>query len=144
MQVLHELLMILIGISGGIVVGTGMVALLTVLDIVPRLAQLTQSYSSIRSYEWAITFGATCFTLFDFFPSLSSIPGIPIFLIPAGLGFGVFVGLLAAALTEVINVIPILAKRVRLEGEILLLLMAMALGKVIGSLLDWFFFYKPE
>jgi stage V sporulation protein AB len=44
---------------------------------------------------------------------------------------------LAAALTEVVNVIPILAKRLRLEQWIAYLLLAMALGKMAGSLIQW-------
>ena len=53
---------------------------------------------------------------------------------------GAFVGMLAAALTEVLNVWPILAKRIGLAGRIVWLLMAMVLGKVIDSLFQWIFF----
>lgn len=136
--------LILLGISAGIVVGTGLVALLVVLDIVPRLAQLSGSYRHVRAYEWALTLGATAFTVYDFFASPYSWFGNHLFLVTIGSAFGLFVGLLAAALTEVINVIPILAKRIRLESFILHLLTAMALGKVVGSLLDWFYFYQPK
>jgi len=47
---------------------------------------------------------------------------------------------LAASLTEVLNVLPILAKRLRIQHAILHLLMAMAFGKVAGSLLQWILF----
>jgi stage V sporulation protein AB len=43
----------------------------------------------------------------------------------------------AAALTEVLNVIPILTKRLKLKPHLFSLLMAMVLGKVTGSLVDW-------
>ncbi len=57
----------------------------------------------------------------------------------AGMGLldGIFIGMLAAALTEVMNVLPILAKRLHLGGFIHALVMAMVLGKVLGSLFDW-------
>lgn len=54
-----------------------------------------------------------------------------------GLLAGGFVGMLAGALTEVMNVLPILAKRVGMASYMLWLLMAMVFGKVLGSLLDW-------
>lgn len=47
-----------------------------------------------------------------------------------------------AALTEVLNVLPILAKRVGVEGKIIVLLVALVLGKVIGSLFHWIYFVK--
>lgn len=55
---------------------------------------------------------------------------------------GTFIGMLAAALTEVLNVLPILAKRVRVEEKIIVLLVALVLGKVIGSLFHWIYFVK--
>jgi stage V sporulation protein AB len=57
-----------------------------------------------------------------------------------GLMAGCFVGMLAAALTEVINVLPIMAKRLGMDGYIMWLLTAMILGKVLGSLFEWLVF----
>ena len=59
-----------------------------------------------------------------------------------GLMCGIFIGMLATALTEVLNVLPILAKRLRLTGYLFGLLMAMVAGKVAGSLFDWFVYSK--
>nr|MBT3116200.1 stage V sporulation protein SpoVAB [Streptococcus oralis] len=59
-----------------------------------------------------------------------------------GIFCGTFIGMLAAALTEVLNVLPILAKRVGIEGKIVVLLVALVLGKVIGSLFHWIYFVK--
>ncbi|AFC29832.1 Stage V sporulation protein AB [Paenibacillus mucilaginosus 3016] len=124
-----------VGLAGGLAVGSGLVAFLVVLDIIPRLAQITRSYYRIRWYEGAVILGALFFTLTDFFeweyglfPLASSL---------FGLFSGCFIGMLAAALTEVINVLPILAKRIGMERYIIWLLMAMILGKVLGSMVDW-------
>jgi stage V sporulation protein AB len=128
-------LQLFIGIAGGIAVGSGMVAFLVVLDIIPRLAQITRSYRHIRWYEVAVVSGAFLFTLADFFDwTFSLFSFAAVFW---GLLAGCFVGMLAGALTEVMNVIPILAKRVGMDSYIIWLLMAMVFGKVIGSLLDW-------
>jgi stage V sporulation protein AB len=64
------------------------------------------------------------------------------FLIPLGLTGGVFVGMLAAGLTEVVNVFPILTKRIRLDGQIIILIMAIVLGKIFGSIFQWLYFIK--
>lgn len=131
-------LIVVIGLSGGIAVGGGYVAFLAVLGVIPRLAQLTKSGHRIQCFEWAVIggslVGAWC-SLRDitFFAS-------QYWLIPLGLLCGTFIGLLAAALTEVLNVLPILAKRVGVEGEIVILLVALVLGKVIGSLFHWIYF----
>lgn len=57
-----------------------------------------------------------------------------------GLCSGIFVGMLAAALTEVLNVFPILAKRIGLEQKLVIILMAIVFGKIVGSLFHWLIF----
>jgi stage V sporulation protein AB len=134
------LLLAFIGLAGGIAVGSGMVAFLVVLDVIPRLSQITGSYMHIRRYEGAVVIGSLFFTLSDFFQwTYSFFPMAAAFY---GLFAGAFVGMLAAALTEVINVLPILAKRVGMKGYMIWLLMAMIFGKVCGSLIDWLHILK--
>lgn len=135
---LEILLMIIIGLAGGVAVGSGMVAFLIVLDIIPRLAQITRSRRFLQRYEEAVVAGSLIFTILDFTNWRLEIT--PLAAGVFGLFAGCFVGLLAAALTEVINVLPILAKRIRLEAYIIWLLMAMIFGKVFGSLFEWLFY----
>jgi stage V sporulation protein AB len=139
MSVWQFVLLAGIGFAGGIAVGSGIVAFITVLDIVPRLAQLSKTPHRIHAYEYAIVAGAVTATWLDL--RGWSFDG-PIWLTAVvGLLAGCFIGLLAAALTEVINVLPILAKRLALQDALLYLLMAMALGKVAGSLFQWLMFH---
>ena len=133
-----DILLIIVGFSGGLAVGCGFVAFLTVLGIIPRLTQLTKTYSSIRSYEWSVILGVIVGTWLGLRNIQLGLPAI--ILLPIGLAAGVFVGMLAAALTEVLNVLPILAKRIGINEKILVLLMAIVLGKVLGSLFHWTFF----
>ncbi|MGN7468876.1 stage V sporulation protein AB [Brevibacillus sp. SAFN-007a] len=128
-------LLVLIGVGGGLAVGSGLVAFITVLDIIPRLTQLTNAHRQIRALEWALVMGALFFTLIDFFHVNAHFPVV--FTALYGLFAGVFVGTLAAGLTEVLNVFPILAKRISMDGSLLFLLMAVVFGKVTGSLLQW-------
>ncbi|EGL82496.1 hypothetical protein CathTA2_2035 [Caldalkalibacillus thermarum TA2.A1] len=138
MTILKAALLILIGLSGGLAVGTGLVAFLTVLGIVPRLAQITKTHAFIHWYQRSIIIGAVFWTWTGLreaeFCLLKDI------VIIYGLFAGMFVGLLAAALTEVLNVLPILAKRIHMVDKLLWLLMAMVLGKMLGSLFHWLFF----
>jgi stage V sporulation protein AB len=135
MQLLQAGTVVFVGLAGGIAVGSGIVAFLIVLDIIPRLIQLTRSWTHLHAYEFAIITGSLVFTWFDF-------SDVKFHLFPLGASFvglfaGCFVGMLAGALTEVINVLPILAKRVGMGGYMIWLLMAMILGKVCGSLFEW-------
>lgn len=118
--------------------GSGFVAFLTVLNIIPRLTQLTKTFTYIQAYEWSVVIGAVSATWIGLRDLV-----VPIgkwFAVPYGLLSGVFVGMLAAALTEVLNVLPILAKRIGIDDRIVYLLMAIVLGKVIGSLFHWLVF----
>jgi stage V sporulation protein AB len=55
---INGLVTIFIGLSGGLAVGSGFVAFLTVLGIIPRLTQLTKTVDLILAYELAIVAGA--------------------------------------------------------------------------------------
>lgn len=139
MNLIECIVLVFIGLSGGLVVGSGLVAFLTVLGIVPRLTQITKTGHYIHLYQYGIIAGAVFWAWmglhevhFHFIPELNVVYGV---------FAGIFVGMLAAALTEVLNVLPILAKRINLVDKILWLLMAMVFGKVLGSLFHWMFYY---
>ncbi|WP_040208264.1 stage V sporulation protein AB [Neobacillus jeddahensis] len=132
------LLVLFIGLASGLSVGAGFVAFLTVLGVIPRLTQLSKTMGLIQYYEWAVV----CGVLVGVWASLRD-PLLHIsayILIPLGLTGGVFVGMLAAGLTEVVNVFPILAKRIRVDGQIIILVMAIVLGKIFGSIFQWLYF----
>jgi stage V sporulation protein AB len=127
-----------IGFAEGLAVGSGFVAFLTVLGIIPRLTQLTKTMKMIQFYEWAVVSGVVIWgtlSLNNYSLYLS-----PLVLIPLGLASGIFFGMLAAALTEVLNVFPILAKRIGIDGQIIILIMAIVLGKIAGSIFHWVYF----
>lgn len=134
-----NLFIAILGVAGGLAVGSGLVALLIVFDLIPRLAQLANAYRLSVWFETAIISGSLYWTFADFMEWRLWLPP-PLFLSGAGLFDGIFVGMLAAALTEVMNVLPILAKRMQLSRFMVALVMAMVLGKTFGSLFDWLFF----
>ncbi|MFZ3588563.1 stage V sporulation protein AB [Bacillus sp. DJP31] len=137
-MIIKPVIVMFIGVAGGLAVGAGFVAFLTVLGLIPRLTQLTKTTSFIQPYEWGIVLGSITggiLSLRDYSFGIS-----PYWLIPLGLFCGVFIGMLAAALTEVLNVLPILSKRIGVFEKILILLMAIVLGKVFGSIFHWVYF----
>lgn len=131
---------VLIGFAGGLAVGAGFVAFLTILGIIPRLIQLSKSEHLIKVFTACVILGA----LFGSYLSFTNVPiHQSIFLLVIwGIFHGLFNGMLAAALTEVLNVFPILSKRVGLEKYLIPLLMAIVFGKVFGSLFQWIIFVQ--
>ncbi|MEN0649702.1 stage V sporulation protein AB [Caldifermentibacillus hisashii] len=127
-----------VGLACGFAVGAGFVAFITVLGIIPRLMQLTKSMKMILFYEWAVTLGVLVGTVFGLQNIYLGLPKFFVMII--GLFHGVFVGMLAAALYEAINVLPLIFKRIHLEDRLLYLLAALVLGKILGSLFHWLYF----
>lgn len=138
MTVLSLIAVVIVGVSGGLAVGGGMVAFLIVLDIVPRLAQITRAFHRVHFFEGAMVTGVLFWTFADFLNWRVALS--PLVTVVVGLLVGCFNGMLAGALTEVLNVLPIMAKRLGLGAFIVWLLMAMVLGKVAGSLFEWIVF----
>lgn len=139
-NILINFIEMLIGFGGGLAVGIGFVAILTVLGIIPRLIQLSKSQVSLKVYGACVIIGS----LFGTFLSFSNITwnfSIVILMI-WGILHGIFNGMLAAALTEVLNVFPIISKRIGVDKYLLWLLMAIVFGKVAGSLFQWIIFVR--
>lgn len=134
-------LSIFLGLAGGIAVGGGVIALFVVLDIIPRLAQLSRSYDKVHWYEGAMVSGSVVGTVADFWDFKLYLHSE---IINGWIGLlnGIFIGMLAAALTEVLNVLPILAKRLHMRQYLFGLLLAMVFGKVAGSLFEWFVYNR--
>lgn len=136
MTILKYLILILLGIGGGAVISGAVFAFIAIIGIVPRLADKTKTSSHIVLYENAIIAGGIfgVFTiLFNYY--------LPIGVIPAmvfGLSIGIFYGCLAVSLAEVLDVIPILSRRTMLYKGIKYFIVALALGKAIGSILYYF------
>mgnify|MGYP000916618933 CR=1 FL=1 len=135
-EIFKQALMVLIAFASGIVVSGGVFAFIAVIGIVPRIAWKTKTIKYVPLYEDAITLGGIfgCSTLFIDY----SIPLGKIFTAGVGLASGIFVGCLAVSLAEVLNVIPIFMRRLRTTENLQYMILALALGKLIGSILYFF------
>jgi stage V sporulation protein AB len=83
-------------------------------------------------------FGAIVADILSVFPITGSIGFMPQsllvgLLIIIGVFAGIFVGCLAIALSEVLDGIPIFARRVKLKKGVSLAVIAVAVGKLVGS-----------
>ncbi len=134
------ILLFLIGISGGITVGSAIAAFFTLLKFVARVAQTTETWNKIVFYEYSMVLGASvgsilCYSDFNF--RLNKFIVIVI-----GALSGVFLGLFTSALAEVLNVIPVFAKKFKIKFELIYVIVALILGKVVGSLFYFLVFLK--
>lgn len=131
---------LIIGFSGGLAVGSGFIAFLSVLGIIPRLTQLTKTAKWLSVYGTCVIIGSIFGTILSFTQTNTYQPNMILAL--WGILHGIFNGMLAAALTEILNVFPLLSKRIGMKQYLLWLLMAIVFGKVIGSLFQWTIFVK--
>lgn len=137
---LSKLIEIMIGFSSGMMIGAGFIALMTVLGVIPRLIQLSKTTRLVHLFGAATIMGALFGTYLSF-TNLTWQTG-SLFLMFWGFMQGIFNGMVAAALTEILNVFPILAKRLRLDKQLYWLLMALVFGKIFGSLFQWLVLVK--
>jgi len=134
-MIIKYLLLILIAFGGGVTVGTATAAFITILQIVPRLTQITNTRNKIILYQVTIivSFIFAIVVYFGDFPL-----NLPKFItVPIGFIFGIFIGLLSSALAEVLNVIPILSKKLKIKDSLKYIIWALTGGKVAGALTYW-------
>ncbi len=122
-----------IGISAGGAASSGVFALITVIGILPRWAGRTRTARHVRLYEWSIIFGGTLGNLF--FLLQPQLAGGIIAEVAAGLFTGIFVGGLIMSLAEILDVFPILFRRLHIRMGIPWMVLSIGLGKVLGSCL---------
>lgn len=133
---MKQVLLVVFGLSSGIMVAAGVFAFIAAIGIIPRMAQRTQTKRFIPLYEDTIVLGGLFGTTAMFIDY--RLP--PWFFLAGGFALleGIFVGVLVMALTEVLNVMPIMMRRARLTEGLQWIILAFALGKVVGSFLYFF------
>lgn len=145
---IREICVAVVGFSFGIMVAGGVFTVLFVVGLVPRFAGKTQTARYELLYEEAIIAGAAAgclLSVFDFpygfGKSMLALPqgayeAITItLLILIGVLSGMFVGCLALAIAEMLDSIPILARRLSFRHGLGVVVLSIAAGKLAGSLL---------
>lgn len=140
----------LIGIFSGLMVSGGVFTALLALGLVPRFAGKTHTANKVLTYESVVVTGCITGGLLSVFPIgellADSIYKFVFFRstlwsviadgVMAGGGFfgGCFVGCVALAIAEMLDSIPIFARRVGFKKGLGIAVLAVAVGKVVGSL----------
>lgn len=130
----ENLIFLLSGLGGGILVAGGLFAFLALIGVVTRLAAGTKTAKFIMFYEDMSLLGGTIGNIAYLYDV-----GLPVgklgFLL-YGLGAGIFTGCLAAALAEVVKMIPVLSERLNLKRGMTVIMVIFAFGKMAGALID--------
>ena len=129
--------LVLIAFGGGIAVGGAITAFLTILRIVPRLVQITETWNRIKLYQSTIIVSFIASVIIYFSSFNINLPEFVV--VPIGLIYGIFIGLLSSSLAEVLNVIPVLSKKIKIKDNLKCTVWALLGGKVAGALIFWLF-----
>ncbi len=126
----------IVGLCGGTLAATALAAFIIGLGIVPRYAGITHTAQHLLLYE-------DCLVLGSIAGNVISVYGIDLpfgrwGLLFAGLFFGIFLGSWIIALGEVVNVFAIMARRIGIKKGVGLIVLSIAIGKVLGSLFQFF------
>ncbi len=132
----RNLVLWMIGLGGGFLVAGGVIALIVGLGIVTRFTGITHTALYSRLYETAVLLGALFGTLLSIYQIRVPVgrSGLAI----QGFAAGMYVGGWIMALAEVVNMFPVFSRRIGLTKGSSWIILSIAAGKVIGSLLQFF------
>lgn len=152
---LRYLFLIICGASFGLLAAAGVFTVLVAVGLVPRFAGKTHTSSKVVLYEEMVIAGTVLGGLVSVFErychfgdtllKLGAAPGVlkvvgTVFMVLFGVFAGMFIGCLALAIAEMLDSIPIFARRTGFRHGLGVAVLAMAAGKFCGSLL--YFIYQ--
>ncbi len=141
----EQFLLALLGLSFGVFTAGGVFTTVIVVALVPRFAARFHTAYKIFLYEEWIVAGAIAGGIFGVYSHLwpvvlwearsaairwAGIAGVILF----GFFTGMFVGCLALAIEEMLGGIPVFARRVHLRRGLGVIILAIAIAKLSGSL----------
>lgn len=131
-----KLLMGVSAFSCGFLVAGGAIALIVGLGIITRLTGITHTARENRWYESMIFLGAIfgcCLTVFQI-----PVPFGRTGLLILGISAGIYTGGWIMALAEMVHMFPIFSRRIGITTGIAVIVWSLALGKILGSLLQFY------
>ena len=146
-MILSQLLLLFIGMCAGAIIAAGASAFLAIIGVFPRMIGKTGTRSHVRLFETSLVLGGVLGNALDIYEVSLFFGGngaAAEFIRQAlmalfGLGSGVFVGCLVMSLAETLKVIPVMNRRIRLSVGLAAIVLAVALGKMSGSLIYFIF-----
>ena len=126
----------ILAFSLGIIVSGGVFSFIAMIGIIPRLAQKTKTKAFIRYYEDVIVIAGIAGASTLVFRYELNVPKGLIWI--CALCGGIFLGCLAVSITEVLDVIPIVARRANVLSSIKYFIISLAIGKCIGTFIYYY------
>lgn len=141
---LRQALLFFVGISAGGIIAAGIYAFLAIIGIFPRLIGTTGTKSHILLCETMMIIGGILGNIMNLFwiPRLSLVlsSSVGILILGVwGMATGVFVGCLVMSLAETLKALPVLSRRIHLSVGIQYMIISIAIGKFVGSMI---YFWK--
>lgn len=148
---MKTLFLIFLGTSYGLLSAAGVFTVLVAVGLVPRFAGKTHTAKKVLLYEEMVILGTVLGALVSIFPEYAQFAAFwqnrhpermqlwnvlgggaeAVF----GLFSGMFIGCLALAIAEMLDSIPIMARRISFRHGMGIAILGMAIGKLCGSLL---------
>lgn len=151
---LKQLLMAVIGVSAGLIVSAGVFTVLISVGLIPRFAGKMHVANKVFVLEESVIWGTLAGSFLSvyskwgeigYYVKLHEIFGTAtegvwnligtLIQIVFGLFAGIFVGCLALAIAEMLNTIPVFARRIGFRHGLGIAILAVAIGKLLGSLI---------
>jgi len=129
---IRYILLLLIVFSAGIIIAGGVFSFIVIIGIVPRMIQKTNTNNYVKTFENSIILGGIFGAINLRFQM--TLPFGIIFESLFAFFVGIFIGSLAVSLAEVLDVIPILTRRINLKYGMGCFMLVIAIGKLIGAL----------
>lgn len=140
----RHIFMAFVSFACGVAVSAGTFAFILVIGVVPRMIRKMNLADKVICFENMIVLGVLTGAVLSIIEWEARLPVAWIGHLLLGIyGFvaGTFVGCIAVALAEILNTFPILFRRLYINRGLSFVMIAMALGKTIGSLYYFFFGY---
>ncbi len=119
--------------SGGAVIAGGYFAFISLIGVFPKLIEKVKGNRHYMLVEGCLTYGAAIANAIYIFNIKCPVTIIGLAVVT--LFGGIFVGCLIGALSEVLNVFPIISRRFDFRRGIPYVIIAVAIGKVVGSII---------
>ena len=151
----RQLLLAVIGVSAGLIVSAGVFTVLISVGLIPRFAGKMHVAQKVFVLEEAVIWGTLTGSFLSVYSEWGQIgyyvrmheifgagatEGVwnltgTLIQIIFGLFAGIFVGCLALAIAEMLNTIPVFARRIGFRHGLGVAILAVAVGKLLGSLI---------
>lgn len=138
-MIIKYIVMALTAFGGGTVISAAVFALIASTGVITRMAGKTHTAKHVRTYETAVVIGGILWNVIWVFSVRISLKTeiYQSLQFVMSLAQGIFVGCLAVSLAEALNATAIFARRVKLKVGLSFVILAVAVGKVLASVIQF-------